>query len=77
MTGEKKLKFEEALQRLEEVLARLEQNDCPLDEALELFQEGMRLVTFGRRKLAEAEGKISLLLGESGETAPFEEDEPY
>lgn len=63
--------FEEALRRLEEVLARLERSDCPLEEALELFQEGMKLVAHSRKKLTDVENKISILLKETGEFAPY------
>lgn len=63
--------FEEALGELEAVLAKLERSDCPLEEALELFQDGMKLVTLCRSKLAAAEDKISILLKESGEFVPF------
>ena len=40
------LKYEEALAKLEYVLQQLERSDCPLEEALALFQEGMQLVQF-------------------------------
>ncbi|MCW3490263.1 exodeoxyribonuclease VII small subunit [Dethiobacter alkaliphilus] len=69
------LTFEEALQRLEEVLAKLERSDCPLEEALGLFEEGMRLVQKCRGKLADVEGKVSVLLKDSQEFAPFSGEE--
>ena len=52
--GKEKMTFEQALEQLEAVLQKLERNDCPLDEAMSLFQEGMKLVQFGRRKLQDA-----------------------
>lgn len=69
--GETKLTFEEALKRLEDVLAKLERSDCPLEEALGLFQEGMQLVRLCRHKLSDVEHKISILLKETDEFVPF------
>jgi exodeoxyribonuclease VII small subunit len=73
-TVKQKRTFEETLLRLEEVLAKLERTDCPLEEALELFGEGMELVRHSRIKLADVENKIAILLKESGNIAPFEEE---
>lgn len=70
-TSGESLKFEEALAKLEDVLRKLERSDCPLEEALELFQEGMRLVSFCRGKLNDVEDKIAILLKESAEFIPF------
>ncbi len=77
MTGEalkQKQTFEETLQRLEEVLAKLERADCPLEEALELFSEGMDLVKQSRLKLSDVENKIAILLKESGQFIPYDEE---
>ncbi|MBS4030465.1 MAG: exodeoxyribonuclease VII small subunit [Clostridiales bacterium] len=74
-TTKQKRTFEETLSRLEEVLAKLERTDCPLEEALELFGEGMELVKDSRIKLADVENKIAILLKESGQIAPFEAEE--
>lgn len=73
-TVKQKRTFEETLLRLEEVLAKLERTDCPLEEAMQLFGEGMELVKLSRIKLADVENKIAILLKESGEIAPFEEE---
>ncbi len=56
------LKFEEALSRLEAVVARLEGGDLPLEDALSLFEEGVRLTRLCSARLEEAERKVSLLL---------------
>ena len=37
---EKKITFEQALGRLEEIVALLEKGDAPLDQSLELYEEG-------------------------------------
>ena len=69
--GELSMSFEEALKRLENVLAKLERSDCPLEEALGLFQEGMQLVRLCRHKLSDVENKISILLKDTDEFIPF------
>ncbi len=56
------LKFEDALARLETVVARLEGGDLALEEALSLFEEGVRLTRLCSARLDEAERKVSLLL---------------
>ncbi len=54
--------FEEALRNLERVVRALELGEVPLEEALELFQEGVGLVKICSSKLEEAEKRIQLLL---------------
>jgi exodeoxyribonuclease VII small subunit len=54
--------FESALQRLEEIVKRLESGDLPLASALELFEEGVTLSRFCHTKLEEAERKVEILL---------------
>lgn len=69
-------KFEESLQRLETIVTELEKGDVPLDRALELFDEGMKLSTACRKELEEAEGKVELLVKRDGklQAEPFEPD---
>lgn len=67
--------FEEALKRLEEIVGSLEKGDQPLEEALRLFEEGVRLSRYCSAKLNEAERKVEILLKNAdGELAekPFE-----
>lgn len=56
------LKFEDALQRLEGIVTRLEAGDLPLEEALAVFEEGVRLTKLCSQRLTEAERKVSILL---------------
>ncbi|NLZ38851.1 MAG: exodeoxyribonuclease VII small subunit [Firmicutes bacterium] len=65
------LKFDEALEKLESVLTKLESNDCPLEDALSLFQEGMELLRFCQEKLNDVENKISILLKDTEQFVPF------
>tara|TARA_B100001179_G_scaffold194333_1_gene152186 strand:- start:553 stop:825 length:273 start_codon:yes stop_codon:yes gene_type:complete len=55
--------LEERLQRLEEILSRLEQDEVALEEALELFEEGVGHVRDAERVLAQTELRVQELLG--------------
>jgi exodeoxyribonuclease VII small subunit len=57
-----KLAFEAAMKRLEEVVDKLEKGEVPLEQALSLFEEGVRLSRLCREKLDEAEKRVELLL---------------
>ena len=54
--------FEQSLERLEEIVAELEGSDVPLERALELFEEGVKLGRACSTRLDEAERKITVLL---------------
>jgi exodeoxyribonuclease VII small subunit len=60
------LSFEAALQRLEEIVQRLENGEIMLDESLGLFEEGIKLTRYCGGKLDAAEGKLEILLGFDG-----------
>jgi len=57
-----KEKFEDALNKLEKIVSKLEEGDIPLEESLKLFEEGIRLSRFCNQKLGEAEKKVEILL---------------
>lgn len=59
---EQKMKFEEALAKLEQIVQQLETGALPLEESLAQFEEGMRLSKICGDKLAEVEGKIEVLV---------------
>lgn len=54
--------FEAAIEKLETIVTRLENGDVPLEEAIELFQEGMRLSQYCSQKLEQVERKIEMLV---------------
>ena len=58
----KKPTFEEALARLEVIVARLEQGEVPVEEALGLFEEGTALMKQCSTALDKAEQKVAKLL---------------
>jgi exodeoxyribonuclease VII small subunit len=70
--------FEEAMARLEEIVAEIEAEELGLERQFELFKEGMGLARFCDTKLNEVQKSVSIVLKESGEewkTEPFESEE--
>jgi exodeoxyribonuclease VII small subunit len=57
-----KERFEEALNKLEKIVSKLEKGDIPLDESLKLFEEGVRLSRWCNHKLDEAERRVEILV---------------
>jgi len=75
--SEKGPSFEQAIQRLEKIVADMESAELPLEDILKKYEEGSRLVRFCSQKLEEAEKKIELLTKNSNGSAvlkPFEPD---
>lgn len=72
MTVKKQIKFEEAMQQLEEIVTNLEQGDVPLEEALEQFQKGVGLSKICKETLQNAEKTLTKMVDENGEEALFE-----
>lgn len=64
---EAEMQFEEAMKRMEDVVRRLEEGEIPLEEALELYQEGVKLSRICAQKLETIETKISQILEEDGQ----------
>lgn len=70
------LSFEQAIQRLESIVADMEGVELPLEDVLKRYEEGTRLVRFCAAKLDEAEKKIELLQKQadgSAKLTPFDE----
>jgi len=59
------LRVEEALGRLEEIVRRLEGEAVPLEEALRLFEEGVRLADAIKKRLEESELRVKKVLEDS------------
>lgn len=59
--------FEQAMERLEEVVSQLEHGDIPLEEAIKLYGEGTKLASICRKKLDWAEQQVEILVEENGE----------
>ncbi len=74
MAAKKKLEFEPAMARLEEIVGLLERGDAPLEEAMKLFEEGAKLLRECTAQLDAAEQKVTLLTqGQDGQI----QEEPF
>ncbi len=60
--GENAISFEEAMERLERIVSRLESSDVPLETAIDLYQEGMALSRLCGQKLEQVERRIEMLV---------------
>lgn len=68
--------FEKKLNRLEEIVTKMEQGELALEDSLKMFEEGVKLSRECHVQLNEAEQKVKVLLkvDENGnaETNDFE-----
>ena len=55
---EKEVSFEQSINRLEEIVSTLEENEQSLDQTIALFEEGLDLVKYCDNKLKQFELKI-------------------
>jgi exodeoxyribonuclease VII small subunit len=56
------ISFEKGIERLEQIVADLDQSNVPLEQALDLFREGIELVKDCNNLLDSAEAKVEVLL---------------
>jgi len=56
------VKFEEALARLEAIVAELERGELPLEDSMRIFEEGIKLSKVCLKMLEEAERKVEILV---------------
>jgi exodeoxyribonuclease VII small subunit len=68
--------FEDAMKRIERIVADLEKGDLPLEESIDRFEEAVKLARSCQEKLEKAEARIAKLVrsGESGFTLEPLED---
>ena len=62
--------FEDAVRRLGVIVEQLERGDLPLEESLNLFEEGVRLAKTSQARLNAAERRVEELLGVDQEGKP-------
>jgi exodeoxyribonuclease VII small subunit len=62
--SDKNLSFEEAYKSLEEIAEKLSNNDISLDEAIKLYEEGIKLSKLCSSALENAKQKIETLKNE-------------
>ncbi|WP_163526328.1 exodeoxyribonuclease VII small subunit [Halobacillus ihumii] len=72
---EKELTFEQAMEQLEKLVEKLEEGDVPLEQAIQYYQEGMKLSKLCNGKLNLVEDQMQQILNEHGEFEPYEVQE--
>lgn len=76
MSQTHEVKYEEALKRLEKLVAELDKSELDLETRLKKFEEGTKLARILVKKLDQAKKKVEILVKTNvGETAlvPFED----
>ncbi len=70
--------FEQALRALEEVVKRLESGEVPLDDSINLYEQGEKLRQHCQARLDSAQARIEKIVagadGKATGTTPFDAD---
>ena len=77
MSHAQELKYEDALKRLEKLVAELDKSELDLETRLKKFEEGTKLARVLLRKLDQAKKKVQLLVKThvgDAELVPFDDD---
>ena len=72
------VKFEEALARLEAIVAELERGELPLEDSMRIFEEGIKLSKVCLKMLDDAERRVEILVKDKDgrkRTRPLELEE--
>ena len=65
--NENKPTIEESFEELDAIVARLEDEKCPLEESFELYEKGIRLVKQLNDSIDKVENRLKIIKGESDE----------
>lgn len=71
MAADQSLTFEQAMEKLELIVERLEEGDVPLEEAISFYKEGMELSKLCHDKLKNVEEQLTQILTEDGQAENF------
>lgn len=63
------MSFEKKLEQLEQIVSSLESGKLPLDKAVELYSEGMKLSLGCRKEIEDAKLKITMVGEQNGTEA--------
>lgn len=67
----KEISFEESLLELEKIVKDLENGNVPLDDAIDKFNEAMKIAKTCNEKLKNAEDSINKILNKDGNLEDF------
>lgn len=65
---DEKLSYEDALKQLQSIVDKLEEEETPLNESVEMFKKGVELYKYCNCLLSNAEGEVKLLLNDSNDS---------
>ena len=57
-----KIDFEKEMKRLDEIVAKISSQNVPLDECLELYQEGQKIIKTLEKALQDAADKVEKVI---------------
>ncbi len=77
MAAKKKLMFEERLQQVEALIAKMESGEMPLEEAMQQYEAGLNALNALEKELTAAQQRLTVLRQQSGEDieVPMEEQQ--
>lgn len=67
MAAKKKLTFEERLQQVETLIAKMESGEMPLEEAMQQYEAGLNALNALEKELTAAQQRLTVLRQQSGE----------
>ena len=77
MAAKKKLTFEERLQQVKALIAKMESGEMPLEEAMQQYEAGLNALNALEKELTAAQQRLTVLRQQSGEDieVPMEEQQ--
>lgn len=77
MAAKKKLTFEERLQQVEALIAKMESGEMPLEETMQQYEAGLNALNALEKELTAAQQRLTVLRQQSGEDIelPMEEQQ--
>lgn len=66
--------FEKKLNRLEEIVQKMEKGELSLDDSMKLFEEGVKLTRECQTQLTKAEAQVKKLVGFDENGKPIKEN---
>lgn len=77
MAAKKKLTFEERLQQVEALIAKMESGEMPLEEAMQQYEAGLNALNALEKELTAAQQRLTVLRQQRGEDieVPMEEQQ--
>ena len=77
MAAKKMLTFEERLQQVEALIAKMESGEMPLEEAMQQYEAGLNALNALEKELTAAQQRLTVLRQQSGEDieVPMEEQQ--